>query len=90
MKNKSILTTIFLVLTLCAFSFKYDPDSWTTCITNGTTMNGESVPNNYFCNTFDGNYNGEPSTLSRCETSGIGDGGGCSGNSLGFYPAMLN
>lgn len=87
MKKKILIMSCLLLVTLCAFSLSYDPDSWTKCITNGVGVNGEQVENNYFCNSFDGHYNGEEATLSKCELNGMGE-PGCSGNSLGFYPSM--
>jgi hypothetical protein len=88
MKKKLILTSSLLMITICALSFNYDPNSWTTCITNGVGMNGEIIENNYSCNSFDGFYQGESTILSRCQIGGPGDAGGCSGNSLGYYPSM--
>lgn len=88
MKKKILIMSCFLLVTLCAFSFSYDPDSWTQCITNGVGTNGEVIENNYYCNSFDGEYEGEQTTLSKCEINGVGPADGCSGNTLGFYPAM--
>lgn len=88
MKKKVLIMSCFLLVTLCAFSYSYDPDSWTQCITSGVGTNGEQIENNYFCNSFEGGYNGEEAILSKCELNGPGDAGGCSGNTLGFYPSM--
>lgn len=71
MKKKFLMATSLLLITLAGFSFSYDPDSWTKCITSGVGINGEEVENDYFCNSFMGFYNNEYTTLSKCESGGM-------------------
>lgn len=86
MKKKILLLSCLSLVTLGAFSLSYDPDSWTTCITSGVGINGEIVENNYYCNLVEGEYMGQPADLSKCEAEMGFSIGGCSGNTLGFYP----
>ncbi|KYG85456.1 hypothetical protein AWW67_15100 [Roseivirga seohaensis] len=90
MKNRFLIMGMGLLLA-SSFAFRYVPDYYSKCLTNAKDMNGNDVPNDYYCNITTEQYNGESTDLAVCEwESGDFAYSRCSGNSLYFFPEMYN
>lgn len=89
MKKRALMMVAGVMITVSAFAFNYDPDYWTSCLTEARDANGELLENDYYCNQVSDMYNGEPAEVFQCQAEAGGFSmGGCAANSLFPYPEV--